>query len=280
MDCRIVALVTNLPGPLAAARLVRLGAEVVKFEPIDGDPLATMSREWYEELIKGMTVFRGDLHVASERRRLDNVLAASNLLLTSIRPNALNRLGLLWDDLHARYSQLCHVAIIGEAPPNENRAGHDLTYQARAGLLAPPMMPPTLFADLFAAERALSGAAVALYEQQRSGIASRYDVAIAEAADSLADPLRYGLCGRGAPLGGLWPNYHMYRARDGWIAIAALEPHFKDRLRAALRIKSLNASALRQKFSEQSCEFWEHFAQREDLPIARVRTLHITAYTS
>ncbi len=41
-----------------------------------------------------------------------------------------------------------------------------------------------------------------------------------------ARPLRYGITKPGAPLGGGFLGYGLYKTRDGWIAVAALEQHF------------------------------------------------------
>ena len=58
---RVVALTSNLPGPVAAARLRGLGAGVLKVEPPDGDPLAEAAPAWYAALHAGVQVVRADL---------------------------------------------------------------------------------------------------------------------------------------------------------------------------------------------------------------------------
>ena len=78
---------------------------------------------------------------AEGQAKLAELLAGADVLLTSTRPAALARLGLDWPTLSARYPRLCHVAIVGYPAPDEDRAGHDLTYQASAGLLEPPRFP-------------------------------------------------------------------------------------------------------------------------------------------
>src|SRR5262252_9229128 len=47
----IISIATNLPGPLAAARLAAFGADVIKVEPPVGDALAAAEPDWYRELI-------------------------------------------------------------------------------------------------------------------------------------------------------------------------------------------------------------------------------------
>ena len=135
---RIITLAGNVPGPVAAARLHQLGAAVIKVEAPAGDPLAAISPAWYRALTHGQEVIRLDLKHRAGREQLDPLLEGADLLLTSTRPAALRRLGLDWQGVHARYPHLSQVAITGYPAPHENRAGHDLTYQAAAGLVAPP----------------------------------------------------------------------------------------------------------------------------------------------
>ena len=50
------------------------------------------------------------------------------------------------------------------------------------------------------------------------------EVALSEAVEAMAEPLRYGTTTPGALLGGGVPEYNIYRTSDGWVAVAALEP--------------------------------------------------------
>jgi alpha-methylacyl-CoA racemase len=244
----------NIPGPVAAARLNELGAAVTKVEPPDGDPLALAAPEWYERLVAGQEVVRLDLTEAS----LHGLLASADLLLTSQRPSALARLGLAWDGLHARHPRLRQVAIVGEG----ERAGHDLTYLATRGLLDPPRLPRTVMADLLGAERAVSAALAAT--------APYTEVSLAQAADALAEPLRAGLTAPGGVLGGGFPGYGLYEASDGWIAVAALEPRFRERL---AEIAELTRPALERAFRTRTAAQWETWGLEYDVPIAAVGSL-------
>src|SRR5436853_4543301 len=97
------------------------------------------------------------------------LLEEADLLLTSFRPSALRRLQLDWDTLHARYPRLCVLNIVGFGPPHEEVPGHDLTYQAKLGLLRPPLMPITLHADMAGAERSVSTAMALLLNFATTG---------------------------------------------------------------------------------------------------------------
>ncbi|HZD30860.1 MAG TPA: CoA transferase, partial [Candidatus Angelobacter sp.] len=56
------------------------------------------------------------------------------MLVSSSLPASLARLGLEWKTLHEQFPRLCQVAIVGYGPPQLERTGHDLTYQAGFGL--------------------------------------------------------------------------------------------------------------------------------------------------
>ncbi|QIA28149.1 CoA transferase [Thermaerobacter sp. PB12/4term] len=232
--CRVVNLAVNVPGPVAAARLQALGATVCKVEPPGGDPLATAAPAWYRSLTAGQEVRRLDLKSAAGREELYRLLAGADLLLTAQRPSALTRLGLSPAELGRRFPHLAHVAIVGYPAPRQEEPGHDLTYLAEAGLLDPPALPRTLLADLAGAERAVAAALALLLARQRGLPLHPVEVSLAEAASALAEPLRHGLTAPGGLLGGGLPFYRCYPAREGWVAVAALEPHFAQRLLAEL----------------------------------------------
>jgi alpha-methylacyl-CoA racemase len=267
---RVLTLAVNLPGPEAASRLGAMGASVVKVEPPGGDPLARMCPGYYEELSAGQKVVRLDLKDKQDRAFLDDRLERMDLLLTASRPAALERLGLSWPDLHDRFPRLCQVAIVGHPPPDEDAPGHDLTYQARYGTLSPPEMPSVLVADLAGAERAVSVAVSLLFARERGRGAGYERVALSEAARSFAGPLHWGLTAPDGVLGGGFPGYGLYRAREGHVALAALEPHFWERLLQELGVRG-DRQALEQAFETRTAEQWEEWAAERDLPLTALR---------
>lgn len=267
----MVTLAGNVPGPVAAARLQHLGAMVTKVEPPSGDPLATISPAWYRGLTHGQEILRLDLKHPAGCERLHPLLEASDLLLTATRPAALERLGLAWEQVHARYPRLSQVAITGYSPPHENRAGHDLTYQAVAGLLTPPGLPRTLLADMAIGERAVSAALALLLARERGQGSGYTQLAMTEATEAFAAPLRYGLTAPGGLLGGGLPGYGVYPTRQGWIAVAILETHFREALERELGVDSADREALEHVFRARTAAEWEAWAEARDLPIAAVR---------
>lgn len=268
---RVVSTALNLPGPAACARLRDLGAAVVKIEPPSGDPFEQFCPAWYRRLHEGMDVRRIDLKSDLGREGLHALLAPADLFVTAQRPSALARLGLDPASLASRHPRLCHVAITGHPPPDEEVPGHDLTYLAMHGLLAPPAMPVTLFADMAGAERAVTTALALVIARDRSGRGASMQSPLEDAARVLAQPLHEGLTRRDALLGGGYAGYNLYGARDGWIAVAALEPHFAERLARALGLEQLTVEDLRKRFAGETADHWQRWAAERDLPIVALR---------
>jgi len=264
---RAVNVSVNIPGPLAAARLTQLGAQVTKVEPPDGDPLQAASVELYERLAAGQQVVELDLKTDDGRDALDELLAEADVLVTSSRPSALARLG-LGPGLASRHPRLVHVAIVGHREPDQERAGHDLTYVSAFGAVSPPTLPQTLVADIGGAERAVTAAVAMLLARERGGDERYAEVALAEAAETFSLPWIHGLTRPGGVLGGGLPFYGLYEADGGWIALAALEPRFRERL-----VAELGAVPTSDSFRGRTPEEWERWAAERDLPIAAVATI-------
>lgn len=256
----------NVPGPVVAARLSGAGAAVIKVEPPAGDPLEAMCPSWYSELHRDVSIQRLDLKSAGGHERMREWLRHAQFLLSSQRPSALARLQLDARSLAADPStaHLRVLNIVGDSAQPEN-AGHDLTYLARAGLLG-HQLPRTLVADLIGAERAFAAALLLLREPE----GAHAQVGLVDAVESLAAPLRHGLTKPGGALNGGWPAYGLYEARDGRIAVAALEPHFRERLYRELE-RPLN-SALDDAFRERTSDEWELWGREHDVPIVAVAT--------
>ena len=271
---RIVSTALNLPGPAACARLLELGASLTKVEPPAGDPFEAFCAPWYRRLHEGAEILRIDLKSAAGRDAMSGRLRDADLLVTAQRAAALERLGLGPDALAERFPRLCHVAITGHAPPDDALAGHDLTYLAPLGLVDPPLLPPTLFADMAGAERVASTSLALLLGRERGNSQRAQAVALADAAHALAEPLREGLTRPGALLGGGYAGYNLYAANDGWIAVAVLEPRFAERLASLLGLARLEAPELRAIFGKRGTAHWESWAREHDLPIVAVRDPH------
>lgn len=252
----------NVPGPVAVSRAVADGARAIKIEAPSGDPLAQLCRAWYDELHAGVQVERLDLKTSSGLGRLKALLKDAEVFLASHRPSALARLGLDRESLSRDCPQLRHVNIVGDTA-NPEEPGHDLTYQARAGLLR-KTMPLTLIADMVGAERAHAALKDVMHEPGGSRVVGLYD-----ALRDLAAPLHHGLTATGGHLGGSNPAYGIYAAREGAIAVGALEPHFRARLYEGLGLADgADPSAV---FGTKTAIEWEAWAAARDLPLVAIR---------
>lgn len=259
---RIVSLALNVPGPVAVARLVGGGARAIKIEPPWGDPLRAFCPQWYHDLHRGVRIETIDLKSIAGATRIRELFDDADIFLTSHRPAALARLRLDPASLAPDYPELRHVNIVGNTA-NPDEAGHDLTYQARAGLIE-DRLPRTLFADMAGAERAHA----TLNEVMHQPGAVR-SVGLFDALRDLAAPLYYGLTGPGRPLGGSNAAYGIYAARDGAIAVGALEPHFRARLYDGLGLPDgADPSAV---FATKTAMEWEQWAAARDLPLVAIR---------
>ena len=217
-----------------------------------------------------MQVERLDLKSAPGISRLKTLLQDTDVFLASHRPSALTRLGLDQASLASEFPHLRHVNIVGDIA-NPEEPGHDLTYQARAGLLpalsgvaGPGAMPLTLLADMAGAERAHAAIKDVMREPGSHRVIGLYD-----ALKDLAAPLHHGLTGPGGPLAAPIRRTASTRRVTRGIAVGALEPHFRARLYEGLGLA--DGSDPGPVFATRTAAEWEAWAASLDLPLVALR---------
>jgi alpha-methylacyl-CoA racemase len=281
---RILSLALNLPGPSTLMRCRRMGATCTKLEPPAGDPMGLYNPDAYAQLHEGVKVIVADLKTDAGQQLLHAELGKAHVLLTSFRPSALEKLGLGWKQLHARYPTLSQVAIVGAPGQRAEEPGHDLTYLAANGLVPGLDLPSTLYADmggsLMASEAVLQ--AVLQQSERYAGTGEPHpsgqflEVALADAAAYLGLPRTWGLTQARGAVGGAHAGYRVYACRDGRVAVAALEPHFAAALCAAAGtpggdIRAMFAPATHRAIAEfllgQTREQLDRLAVERDLPL-------------
>lgn len=230
---RVLSLALNLPGPAALMRLVQMGARCTKINPPAGDPMQHYTPQGYELLHQGVRVKTLDLKSEAGQAALRRLLAETDVLLTSFRPSALNKLGLGWKALHKSFPALSLIEVVGAPGPLAEIPGHDLTYQAEVGLVNGMDLPPSLFADMGGALMASEATLKAVLAQKTTGQGSRHEVALSEAAAWLALPRQLRMTTPDGAVGGAHAGYKVYDCKNGRVAVAALEPHFALSLCAA-----------------------------------------------
>jgi alpha-methylacyl-CoA racemase len=254
---RVLDLSRLLPGGFCSLLLADFGADVVKVEDtgmgdyvrwatprVEGaDPSAAGAM--FLGLNRGKRSVRIDLKTEAGRDVLVRLVAGFDVLLESFRPGVMERLGVGWSRLREANPRLVYCAITGygQDGPFAGRAGHDLDYLARVGLLDmtgsstddPPVQPAGQIADLGGGGlMAAFGILAALRERDRSGEGQFVDVSMADGALSwLVMEAARVLAGAAAParggaeLAGGLICYRPYRCADGgWVAFGALEPKF------------------------------------------------------
>ncbi len=233
---RVLSLALNLPGPAALMRLANMGARCTKVNPPAGDPMQHYTPTGYDLLHKGVAHKTLDLKTAVGQAAVHQLLAKTDVLLTSFRPSALSKLGLGWKSLHKQYPALSLIEVVGAPGPLAEIPGHDLTYQAEVGLVNGMELPPSLFADMGGALMASEAALKAMLLLKTSGKGTRHEVALSDAAAWLALPRQLRMTTPDGAVGGAHAGYRVYACKNGRVAVAALEPHFAISLCAAAGI--------------------------------------------
>ncbi|MEJ8850548.1 CoA transferase [Variovorax rhizosphaerae] len=284
---RVLSLALNLPGPAALMRCQQMGATCVKLEPPGAqgrpsDPMGQYAPGVYAELHEGILQVAADLKTDEGQQTLHAELAQADVVLTAFRPSALARLGMEWQALHARHPRLCLVAIVSAPAERAEEPGHDLTYLSENGLITGLDLPATLYADMASSLMASEAVLQALLQRAAAsdGAGVRVEVALSEAARYLALPRHWGLTLPSAALGGAHAGYRVYPCADGRVAIAALEPHFAQRLAVAAGLgaeggkgmfRSSVHTAVAAFVAALSCDQLDALALAHDIPMHALR---------
>lgn len=252
---RVLDLSRLLPGPYATLVLADLGAQVDKIEDTaGGDYLRVMpphvtggegteaTSSVFLALNRNKRSAVIDLKKPEAKAAFLRLVKTYDVLLETFRPGVLDRLGLSHATLLAEHPGLviCAISGYGQTGPLSQRAGHDLNYIARAGVLGqqgPPDGAPTLpgfqLADISGALYAVIGIASALFERTRTNRGGVVDVAMVETAMPFAIAGFGLLFGQQPPargneaLTGAIAPYQTYTTKDGRaMTLASLEPKF------------------------------------------------------
>ena len=273
---RVLSLSLNLPGPAALMRCKAMGATCVKLEPPSGDPMGLYNPSAYAELHAGVRIAKVDLKTELGQRALHRELAKTDVLLTSFRPSALKKLGLVWKDLHKQYPQLSVVAIVGAPGARAEEPGHDLTYMAENDLIPGLELPASLYADMGGSLMATEAVLQAVLGQRSKSKGIYLEVALSEAAAYIGLPRTWGLTKPGAAVGGGHAGYRVYACKDGRVAVAALEPHFAASLCALAGVKVESMKTMFAPQTHQAVETWfatksrqalDDLAVKQDIPL-------------
>lgn len=297
---RVLDLSRLLPGAFATRVLFDLGADVDKVEdPHGGDYLRLMPPQVdgmnavFHALNHGKRSVVLDLKRPRATEALLRLVKKADVLVESFRPGVMDRLGLSRDLLASTNPRLIHCAITGygQDGPLRDRAGHDLDYLARAGVLSlfgpedgPPHVPGVQLADMGGGGLyPVVGILAALAGRARTGRGAFVDSAMCEGAIGfgvfgiIAQLAGLSTIAGSGPLSGGVAPYHAYRTKDGGaVALGALEPKFWTTFCTAVGIApSMEAlvpgahqrdwkARLAAIFAEKTRDEWTAFSQLHD----------------
>jgi crotonobetainyl-CoA:carnitine CoA-transferase CaiB-like acyl-CoA transferase len=194
-----------------------------------------------------------DLRSDDGRARALDLVARCDVFTEGWRPGVADRLGLGWDAVHAVNPRVvyCSLSGYGQDGPLVDRPGHDVSYQALAGALAPrpgeaPVIPRIPIADLAAATVAATVICAAWARRCADGDAfagEHIDVAMADVIATWSGPSSSNaMRDRATPARGS-AGYGVFATADGrFVALGVIaEDHFWKAVCDALALADLRA---------------------------------------
>ncbi len=190
----VVELATYAAAPSGARALADWGAEVWKVEAFNGDPYRRQAPVFNIPLIEDENVswdmtslnkkfIALNLKNPQGMEAMHRMLAKADVLLTSFRQKALEKLGLDYDTLKKKYPRLIMAQLYGygDKGPEKDTPGYDVTcYIARGGILGSfhergtsPINEPNAFGDYQVGMTLAGGVCAALYEREKTGKGDR-----------------------------------------------------------------------------------------------------------
>jgi crotonobetainyl-CoA:carnitine CoA-transferase CaiB-like acyl-CoA transferase len=207
----VVALEHAVAVPFATRQLADLGARVIKVErPGGGDFARGYDRSvlgqssYFVWLNRGKESVELDVKSADGQAALSALLARADVFVQNLAPGAAERLELGAAQLRVRHPRLicCSVSGYGPEGPYARKKAYDLLVQCEAGLLSvtgtpdEPCKAGISVADIAAGMYAYSGVLTALYERERTGRGSSFDVAMLDAlGEWMSQPYYYTVYG-------------------------------------------------------------------------------------
>lgn len=299
-------------GPISTMLMADMGARVIKVESPAGELGRGLGPGWIGDDSTLFHAFnRNKQGIALDLKSPDGVavarrlIAQADIVVESMRPGVMDRLGLGYDQLRAEHPALiyCSISAYGQTGPYADRAGVDGILQADSGLMSligmedsEPCKVQAPVVDVTTGYVAVVGILAKLAQRQRDGQGGHLDVNLLNAAlalqqSSLASYLADGelpvRAGSAAPYSA--PN-QAFRTADGWIMVAAYMPDRWRRLCETMGLPELLADArfatsplrvanrlamveaLTRVFVTQSTDAWLEILQAADILCARVAT--------
>ena len=192
---KVVEFSEVIAGPWGGMMLADLGAEVIKVEPVEGEPwrfagaFAGSESRWFISLNRGKRDLAVNLRTAEGQAVVHKLIADADVVLVNYRPDTPATLGIDYETLSGLNPQLVYVeaTAFGRRGPGAHRPGYDLIVQAVTGLLAAdgktseagvpaPTSPPV--ADYGTGYAIAWAVSTGLYSRERTGKGLKVEVSL------------------------------------------------------------------------------------------------------
>jgi crotonobetainyl-CoA:carnitine CoA-transferase CaiB-like acyl-CoA transferase len=194
---RILDLTTVVMGPYATQILADFGADVVKLEPPEGDVMrynAPMRSKGMGHIFMNANRNKRsvvlDLKKDAARAACLAIAKTADVMVYNIRPQAMARLKLSYEDVRAVNPRILYVGAFGysQRGPYAAKAAYDDLIQGATGLpwlakeagAETPRYVPATLADRSVGLHIVNAVCAALYRREKSGTGQRVDVPMFE----------------------------------------------------------------------------------------------------
>jgi crotonobetainyl-CoA:carnitine CoA-transferase CaiB-like acyl-CoA transferase len=194
---KVLDLTTVVMGPFATQILAELGADVIKVEPHEGDNMRDVGPmknrgmgHLYLHLNRGKRCLVLDLKKPEGREALIRLIPGTDVLVYNVRPQAMARLGLSYDEVRAANPRIIYVGAYGysQRGPYAAKAAYDDLIQGASGLPSlnsekgtqPPRYAPINLADRVTGLHAVYAVTTALFHRERTGRGQAVEVPMFE----------------------------------------------------------------------------------------------------
>lgn len=199
---RVLELGTTIAGPFCARLLGDFGAEVVKVEALEGDPVRLAGRHVADQSLYAKSLMRNKRLAAIDLRRTEGqdlvrrLVANCDVVVENFRPGGLEKWGLGFEDLRRVKPDIVMVRVsgYGQDGPYSTRPGYGIVCEAVGGLRylngepgRPPVRTNLALTDYITGLYAALGAVMALRYRDATGVGQYVDTALYECAFSLLE---------------------------------------------------------------------------------------------
>jgi crotonobetainyl-CoA:carnitine CoA-transferase CaiB-like acyl-CoA transferase len=280
---RVVDTSTFLAAPFSTALLADYGADVVKLEPVEGDPYRahTISYAVANQRKRGVAL---DLKDPSAREAFLALVRTSDVLVDNARGDRFARLGLDEATISRHNSSLvrCSVSAFGTNQPWADLPGFDPVLQSMTGLAAtqggdgPPAPSSAPVVDVVTGALAALGILAAVYARAADGRGRHVRTSLAAGAVFVqsADLTHYASrppANRGClDFLGPDPFVRYYRTRDGWLAVAARTKRLESSLCEVCGVRPDELDRLEEAFERADSADWVDRLSLVEVPVAIV----------